>query len=175
MHLKTLLKKIGYEYIYVLLDELESIETLHVLKKQKILNSIRRIIDLNPVGLSLIMACTPESWNSIISDYHAFSERIFRHVTLRPLDNQMLKQLIVDYIRIKRIDNNENLDDLYPFDQESLKSILLVGQGNLRKVIMICNRSVDKGIECGSDKLSKENLTQILPELFDTTFLGELL
>ena len=50
MGLKNVLQLIHFKLILLLLDEFESIEILTNIKKQKLLNSIRHLIDLNPLG-----------------------------------------------------------------------------------------------------------------------------
>lgn len=165
MSLKVILSEIGVDTICLLIDEIESIEILHILRRQKLLNNIRRLIDLNPRGLCLVMACTPEAWSSIISDYHAFSERIFRNVVLRPLDNEMLRQLILDYLNMYRIEQNSDLD-IYPFNEDALDDILLAAQGNVRRVLMICNRVIEIGAEGGYPEIDSTRMKDFLPELF---------
>jgi len=167
MSLKTILQSIGYKMICILVDELESIELLHPFRKQRILNSIRRLIDLNPSGLCLILACAPEAWSSIIRDYHAFSERIFREVVLKPLNRGVIQDFIADYLirsRINRIDENPGIA---PFTEDAIGDILIAAQGNLRRVVMICNRAIDRGSEIGFPLLTAKKLKEILPEIFE--------
>lgn len=167
MAIKSILELIGYRMICILVDELESIELLHPTRKQKVLNSIRRLIDLNPSGLCLIMACTPEAWSSIIRVYHAFSERIFREVVLKPLDGILVKDFILSYLRRYRInDETEGLDS-YPFAEDAVKEILIVAQGNLRRVLMACNRAIHTGSETGFPLLTVGTMKEMLPELMD--------
>ena len=165
MSMKSIFSILDSNLICLFLDEIESIETLHTFKKQKLLNSLRRLIDLNPTGLSLIMACTPEAWNSIISDYHAFSERIFRNVVLRPLDTKMIRQFVIDYMRVYRI-NGDSVSDIFPFTEDSLDNILIAAQGNLRRVLMLCNRTIEKGAEAGYNEITTSRLKMFFPELF---------
>jgi hypothetical protein len=122
MTIKTILRKVGIKLICILIDELESIELLFLIKKQKILNGLRRLIDLNPTGLSFIMSCAPESWNSIIKDYHAFSERIFRQVELVPLSHDNVTEIVSSYLNKYRTissktskQKNRSNNILYPF------------------------------------------------------------
>jgi len=167
MALKSILNLIGYKIICILVDELESIELLHPTRKQKVLNSIRRLIDLNPSGLCLIMACTPEAWSSIISDYHAFSERIFREVILKPLDGAAVREFIRTYLKVYRTDSDNKKPDIHPFTKDAIEQILIAAQGNLRRVLMICNRAIQKGCEVGFPLLTAHKLKEILPEVME--------
>lgn len=166
LSLKKILNEVGITLLCLLIDEVESIETLHILRKQKILNSLRRLMDLNPKGLCLLFACTPEAWSNIISDYHAFSERIFRNVVLRPLDNEMLRQLIIDYLNLNRTVEANPESDIFPFDGDSLDDILFIAQGNVRRVLRICNRVIEYSLERGYDQISNDHLRQLFPEFF---------
>jgi len=167
MALKSILSLMGYEMICILVDELESIELLHPTKKQKVLNSIRRLIDLNPSGLCLIIACTPEAWSSIISDYHAFSERIFREVILKPLDRAAVREFIKAYLKAYRTDSDSRNPDIYPFTKDAIEQILIAAQGNLRRVLMICNRAIQRGCEAGFPLLTARKLKEIMPEAIE--------
>jgi Cdc6-like AAA superfamily ATPase len=167
LSLKILLNYVNKTRIFLLIDEMESIETLHIFKKQKMLNSLRRVMDLNPTGLCMIMACTPEAWNGIISDYHAFSERIFRNVILTPLNEEMLRQLIVDYLAIHRIDPDLNGSSIHPFSAEALSDIQLAAQGNVRRLLMICNRIIEFGLENEYNEITSEVVKELFPEIFE--------
>lgn len=166
MTFKKILNTVGYKLVCIFVDELEAIELLFTFKKQRILNGIRRLLDLNPTGLSLIMACAPEAWNSIIKEYHAFSERIFREVVLKPLSNKTIRDLIVGYLNQQRI-SHKNKDDLYPFTPEAVKEILLVAQGNVRRALMICNRAIDHGARTKYPLITPSLLKEVMPEIFN--------
>jgi len=156
MCIMRVLKTLGYDLICLLLDEFESIEMLIPLKRQALLNSIRHLIDLNPGGLSLIIACTPETWSDVIRDYHAFSERILKKMALKPLNEQKINTFVKEYLRSCRtVDRNEliqmlnkrkmNIEDpeLYPFTNEALKMLLEASQGNIRRMLSLCNIAID--------------------------------
>ena len=159
----------GVRFSCILLDELEAIQLLHPWRKQRLLNNLRRLIDSNPAGLCLIMSCAPDAWSSIIREYHAFSERIFREVVLKPLDKEEAKSLITSYLRVQRSGSKTNGSQLYPFTDDAISEILLASQGNTRRVLMICNRAVDTGSRNGFQEISKSFLKKYLPDIFITT------
>lgn len=169
MSLKSILQSIGYQMICLLVDELECIELLHPFKKQRVLNSIRRLIDLNPSGLCLVMACAPEAWSSMVRDYHAFSERIFREVVLKPLNGDIVRDFVAAYLNRSRINNNDKNNGIYPFTEDAIREILIAAQGNIRRVLMICNRAIDRGCDIDFPLLTMEKLKEILPEIFQTS------
>ena len=165
MALKSILDSIGYQIICILVDELEFIEILHPFKKQRILNSIRRLIDLNPSGLCLILACAPEAWSSMIRDYHAFSERIFRELVLKPLSQEVIRDFIIAYLDRYRINSNQK-NAIHPFSEDAIKETLIAAQGNLRRVLMICNRAIDRGRKASFPLLASTKVKQLMPEVF---------
>jgi len=100
--LKNLLLELGYTGVFVFVDEFEAIARLSSKNKQATLNSIRHLMDQNGSGLSLLFACAPEVWQDVMSEYHAFSERIGNEVALRPLTEDDLTELIGKYLATAR-------------------------------------------------------------------------
>jgi len=179
MCLRMTMKILGYRLVCLLLDEFESIEMLIPPKRQALLNSIRHLIDLNPTGLSLIIACTPETWVNIIREYHAFSERIFKEVTLRPLNEQNINEFIKEYLRSCRSIHKEAVmrmlekkkiyaedPDLYPFTNEALKTILQASQGNIRRTLSLCNIAIDTCSLASYALINEDALKKSLTNMF---------
>lgn len=158
----------GVKVFCVLIDELEAIQLLFPWKKQRLLNNIRRLIDLNPHGLCLIMSCAPDAWSGIISEYHAFSERIFREVILKPLDRDGTKKLVTSYLGLKRTNSDRVVSALYPFTSDAIEEISQTSQGNVRRALMICNRAVDIGSKIGHPEISRAFLRKHLPEILSS-------
>ncbi|MEM3697079.1 MAG: DUF2791 family P-loop domain-containing protein [Candidatus Bathyarchaeia archaeon] len=179
MCLRKILKILGYDLVCLLLDEFESIDMLIPPKRQALLNSIRHLIDLNPKGLSLIIACTPETWANIIREYHAFSERIFKEITLRPLNEQNINQFVKEYLRNSRSISEEKLmrklekekiciEDpcLYPFTDGALKMILQISQGNIRRTLSLCNIAIDTCSMMRNSLINEDVLKKSLTDVF---------
>jgi hypothetical protein len=177
--LRKILMILNYRLVCLLLDEFESIEMLIPQKRQALLNSIRHLIDLSPTGLSLIIACTPETWANIIREYHAFSERIFKEVLLRPLNEQNINQFIKEYLRNNRVDNKDVLRrvleekkihvedlELYPFTEDALKHILQLSQGNIRRTLSLCNMAIDASSLASASLINADVLKKLLMDIF---------
>lgn len=160
--LKNVMKHCGYELICMFIDEFENIETLPINLKQRYLNSIRNLIDLNPHGLCLIISCTPEVWKNIVKEYHAFSERIFREILLKPLDENMTRLFIEEYLARYRLQGSNLEDPIYPFTEESIQQILQRSHGNLRRALSICNLIIDAGIDQGVKRIMPQELGRLL-------------
>jgi len=148
---KNLLLDLGYTGVFVFVDEFEAIARLSNKDKQATLNSIRHLMDQNGSGLSILFACAPEVWQDVMSEYHAFSERIGDEVALRPLTEDDLVELVENYLQTAR---NEESDKIDPFDKECLSEIHQRSQGNIRQVLSICGRALDRGIEENSNGIS---------------------
>lgn len=168
MSLKHILSLLGNKLICLLIDEFESIEYLHPILKQKILNGIRHLIDLNPQGLCLIIGCAPEVWADIIKDYHAFSDRIFRQITLRALNEKEAYDFVASYLKAFRINDFEIPNEIFPFTEDAIGEIYRVSEGNIRRILVICNRAIDAGIEHNLSLITSQNLKEMLPDLFET-------
>lgn len=166
MSIKKILSLLGIKLVSIMIDEFESIEYLHILSKQKILNSIRHLIDLNPQGLCLIIGCAPEVWVDIIKEYHAFSERIFRQITLRALSEDDLLCFISLYLGTFRINGFDPPSDLFPFTEDAVSEIQKATEGNIRRMLMICNQAIDVGVEIDFPVIDANKLADMLPNIF---------
>jgi type II secretory pathway predicted ATPase ExeA len=149
--LKNLLLELGYTGVFVFVDEFESIARLNSKDKQGTLNSLRHLMDQNSSGLSVLFGCAPEVWQDVMSEYHAFSERIGKEVALKPLTDKQLEELVIDYLNTARTGKTNTVS---PFESESLDLILQRSQGNIRQVLSICGRAIDEGINQNEDKIS---------------------
>ena len=145
--LKKSLELLGYAPVIMLVDEFEHIENLQARTKQDVLNSFRHLIDMNPTNFSLIIACAPEVWEKMVSEYHAFSERIGKEVNLKPLTAETVKILIVAYLNRERTTPARTIE---PFTDESIEQIFRSGNGNTRRIITLCGQAMDlfASLEC---------------------------
>ena len=154
---KNLLLELGYTGVFVFIDEFESIARLNSKAKQATLNSIRHLMDQNSSGLSILFGCAPEVWQDVMSEYHAFSERIGNEVALQPLTAEHLEDLVRSYLNTVREEESERID---PFDEESLEVILQRSQGNVRQVLSMCGRAIDEGVKQESSSISPQVIQQ---------------
>ena len=141
---KNMLLELDYTGVFVFVDEFESIARLKSKQKQSTLNSIRHLMDRNASGLCVMFACAPEVWQEVMSEYHAFSERIGQEVALQPLTDEHIRELVSGYLDMARPDGPTSID---PFTDESLSMILQRSQGNIRQVLSVCSRVLDEGVD----------------------------
>ncbi|RLM63823.1 ATPase [Halorubrum sp. Atlit-8R] len=153
--LKNMLLELGYTGIFVFVDEFESIAQLSPKNEQATLNSIRHLMDQNSSGLCMLFGCAPEVWQDVMSEYHAFSERIGEEVALKPLTNEHLKELVSNYLDRERDGSNEG-SSIAPFTDEGLDVILQRSQGNIRQALAICSRVLDAAVEESQEVVTPE-------------------
>lgn len=141
--LKMTLEQINHSPVILLIDEFECIETLQARTKQNMLNSLRHLIDVNPTGLSVIIACAPEVWETLVAEYHAFSDRIAKEANLKPLDKHSVTHMITEYLNTCRSNPSDSIE---PFTEESIQRIFVEGNGNARRIITICGQAIDEAL-----------------------------
>ena len=151
--LKNMLLELGYTGIFVFVDEFESIARLSPKDEQATLNSIRHLMDQNSSGLCMLFGCAPEVWQDVMSEYHAFSERIGGEVALKPLTSENLYELVRDYLDQERVSSADN-EGIEPFSEEALDLILQTSQGNIRQVLSMCSRILDDAAESKENKIT---------------------
>lgn len=159
--IRNIMRYLGYELVCLLIDEFELVEMLHYRQKQRYLNTLRHLIDLNPDGLCLILSCTPEVWKNVVLEYHAFSERIFRELVLRPMNQDTIHDLIREYLASGRIGETSNVELYYPFEEESISDILRNSQGNMRRALALCNMALDQGVKKSLEYISPVLISEI--------------
>ena len=154
---KNLLLELGYTAVFVFIDEFESIARLSPKDEQGTLNSIRHLMDQNSDGLCLLFGCAPEVWQDVMSEYHAFSERIGTEVALRPLTNEHLYELVEEYLERERIGD---VSGIYPFTAAALDLILQRSQGNIRQVLSVCSQLLDSAAKKHQSEITAESVQE---------------
>ena len=157
--LKNLLLELGYTGVFVFVDEFESIARLNSKTEQATLNSIRHLMDQNSHGLCMLFGCAPEVWQDVMSEYHAFSERIGQEVALRPLADEHIQQLVKSYLSTARTNGSEGID---PFRENSLELIHQRSQGNVRQALSLCSRVLDAAVDDGRTNVNANFVKQVV-------------
>ncbi len=159
--LKNLLLDLGYTSVFVFVDEFESIARLSPKDEQATLNSIRHLMDQNSSGLCMLFGCAPEVWQDVMSEYHAFSERIGQEVSLRPLTAENLYDLVENYLDRERT-TAEPGSAIRPFTEDTLELILQRSQGNIRQVLSVCSRMLDEAASEGRSDITTEFVQEVI-------------
>lgn len=156
---KYMLLELGYTGIFAFIDEFESISRLSPKDEQSSLNSLRHLMDQNSSGLCMMFGCAPEVWQEVMSEYHAFSERIGRETALRPLTEEDLEALISSYIKAE-VSTPVERSEL--FTDECLKVILQHSQGNIRQALSICSYALDEAVNQNRGVVDKEVIEAVV-------------
>lgn len=157
--LKQLFHHLDYGVLCLFIDEFESIARLKPKRKQSVLNSLRHVMDMNPNGISIIIACAPEVWQDVMAEYHAFTERIGREVALKPLDEQKARRLINEYLEEYTADGTAP-DTL--FTDAAVQAMLRHSQGNVRQLISLCGRTLDRAVDEQHDTIDETTVQAVL-------------
>ena len=157
--LKNLLLDLDYTGVFIFVDEFESIARLNTKAEQATLNSIRHLMDQNSHGLCILFGCAPEVWQDVMSEYHAFSERIGREVALRPLTDEHIKELISSYLNVTRMNDTEVIN---PFERECVELIHQRSQGNVRQALLLCSRVLDAAVDENRETVTRELVRDVI-------------
>jgi type II secretory pathway predicted ATPase ExeA len=158
---KNMLLGLGYTGVFVFVDEFESIARLSPKNEQATLNSIRHLMDQNSSGLCMLFGCAPEVWQDVMSEYHAFSERIGQEVALKPLTSEHLYDLVGDYLDRERQPGHSS-GRIRPFSEEALTQILQRSQGNIRQVLSMCSLVLDEAAMAGHQRITAEVVEEVV-------------
>lgn len=159
--MKTFSHLIGFRSLVLLVDEFEMVAGLHRSARQQTLNNFRHLIDMSPVGLNVVFACTPEAWQSFLAEYHAFSERINREVQLKPLDLEHTHDLVCAYLETAR---GSGQNGVKPFDSQALQKVFELSMGNVRRVLLLCNRLVEIAASKGVKTIGPSLVNMLVPD-----------
>lgn len=157
--MKNVLLELRYTAVFVFVDEFESIARLSPKYEQSTLNSIRHLMDQNSSGLCMLFGCAPEVWQDVMSEYHAFSERIGQEIALRPLTVDDVNELIEAYLNKVRMDSTSGAE---PFTEDAVELILQRSQGNIRQILSVCSRVLDQAADNSEGDIEPDFVNQIL-------------
>lgn len=153
--IKNIMQFLDYGTVCVFIDEFEAIERLNSRQKQNVLNNLRHVIDMNPQGTSIVIGCAPEVWQEVMSEYHAFSERIGKEESLRPLDRGMAENLIQDYLETYAQDGEEVIN---PYTEDAVEKLLELSQGNTRQLISLCGQCLDSIVKADETEVTAQTV-----------------
>jgi len=172
-----LLKRAGYAFVAICLDELETVNELDILRRQKLFNTFRHLLDDNPKNLSVIFACTPAGWDEILANAYALARRISRNVIyLDNLDENRLASVISGYMQNCRTDidalkkhlneaeETKECFSIYPFTRSALTEIIRLSQGNIGEAMKYCNLAIDRAVASDCKYVDGEAFNRLLPE-----------
>ena len=174
--LMLLLRKAGYCLVTLLIDELETVNELDILRRQKLFNAFRHLLDENPRNLSVVFACTPAGWDEILGSAYALARRISRNVIyLESLDEKKVETVLSGYLSKYRISDDEKTKalkstidkdsyDIFPFTESAITELLRLSQGNIGEIIKFSNIAIDRALMSQRSCIDNNTLNELLPE-----------
>ena len=131
--LVKILRKNGYNMLYVFIDEVEDISKLKSTKLTNYILTLNTMIN-NEGKWSVIVSLTEDALTAIKEQSVPLYDRLTSYmIQLKKLDNDKAKKLILSYLNLAR----EESIDLNPFNEELIKEIVKKSEGNYRSFIRI--------------------------------------
>lgn len=187
----SILRSSGYRFTCLLIDEMETINQLHIVRRQAMFNALRHLIDGNPYGLCFIFACTPAGWSEIFKYALALSRRISRNVLyLESMTKEQAGEFVAEYVRFHRkgttklrqalrLDRSlldrvlgrrpkreaKALLALYPFTLDAISKIHELSKGSAGEVIKYCNLAIDYGLDNKRKLIDAKAIDDMVAEL----------
>lgn len=146
--LVNLYRKAGYRRLFIMVDQFEDMIKQGDRTRLKFLVELRDLIDSIQLSFSMVLASTPDSWETATIAHPAFSDRFSGPVNLFPLDTEQMKSLIESYLFKARLMQYKG-DKIYPFTSEGIEKIREISNGNPRRALENCHVLIEKGKNAG--------------------------
>jgi len=158
--LKHIFTKYG-RITVLLIDELETILDLNIIRKQRYLSSLRKFIDKTQYGLFMVIACTPAGWDTIVSNHPSLVRRVSRTIYLENATFSEMKLIVKEYLRRYLISDNDEEDIIA---DDVLKQVLEVTDGNIGETLRLLSIIVDEAAFEGLSEINVEFVKRVLSE-----------
>ena len=149
--LLTLLRKGGYQYLTLLVDEFEGLLVGGRLSQRQVndyLVTLRHMIDetWQEIPMAFLFACTSLQWNIIKKDlYPAVEDRMitnkYQEFVIPTLDSNAVKQIMSNLLQEARLSAVKN--QLHPFSTAALNAIPTEFCDTPRTLMRICHALVE--------------------------------
>lgn len=135
-----ILRKNGYKMLYVFIDEFEDLSKLRSAKFSDYVLVLNTLIN-NERHWAVVVSLTEDALNRIQEESPPLYDRLTTwKITLKPLDNNRAKRLIVNYLNLAK--ENEK-DILNPLSESLLKEMYNKSGGNYRSFIRLAHRIIE--------------------------------
>lgn len=186
--LRLLLSQVGYEMIYILMDEIEAVSGLTPLSRSHYYDDLRHMIDQNTEGLCIIMSIAPAGWATMREGGHPLARRLMINVDwLESFNANQTAELVYKYIDFNRngylqskglhwSDYERELakahpeadPKLYPFSPSSIRATLGYSKGIVSETLRLCKKLMDEGSEKGGVFFENEKIVETLLKVATT-------
>lgn len=139
-----LFKCSGIRHIYLLVDELEDLRTVRLSPKAAVeyLATLRKMIQHNYRMFSLVLACTRDAWDELLSLYPAIQDRFPIVIDLLP-SKVDYKEVVKKYLSEARIEGQTVPDPWFPFTEEAIDEVINKRGGVIRHVLTALRTVLD--------------------------------
>jgi len=83
-----------------------------------------------------------------------------------------MHNFISSYLTHFRTKDADPPNDIFPFTKDAVNEIHKAAEGNIRRMLMICNQALDMAVDMGFPKIGAEKLKEMLPDLFEISALS---
>lgn len=140
----------------IFLDEVESILSLPLVKRDLYFSSLRKLFDLAPRGLLMVLSATPAGWDAILSDAYALARRVSRNVIfLRPLTSEQAKELLRLYMSSVGIGQDV-------FSDDAVEELYKASSGVVGELVKLAGLALDVAITNGLDRVNRDAVVEAL-------------
>lgn len=137
--LLSLLNKVGYSHLYLLIDEFSNISLSTGLENytRRHLVNLDGLIRDNLEYFSIVIALPEGAWDTLKKLAPEFSRRFDHEIRLLPMSRKDAQGLVKEYLRKARI-KEEDEGSFKPFTPTTIDRINAKSKGNVRKFLSYC-------------------------------------
>jgi len=159
--LNRLFRLMGYEMIFLLVDQFERIiEQLPTRTMLSLLDGYRSLIDKNLENFSAVFACTTESWFESAKAYPSFKDRFTDPLEIPKVTPGTAKRIVIAFCDQSRI-SKEYKGSTFPFTDASIFYILEKSD-TIRDFLENCHMVLLQASVKPLPKIDDKNITQLL-------------
>ncbi|MBW2003418.1 MAG: hypothetical protein JRI72_02230 [Deltaproteobacteria bacterium] len=147
-----ILKHVGFQQLYVFVDEFEDVSKLKGAKLSNYLITLNTLI--NKQGKwAIVVSLTKDALGKIKEESAPLHDRLTSYaVKLQPLNESKAKRMVANYLNMARSDASE---DITPFNDEGVKEMLNISKGNCRSFILLAHKALDVAVREQKNQIGK--------------------
>jgi hypothetical protein len=137
-----ILRKNGYNLLYVFIDEFEDVSKLKGTKLTNYLLTLNTLIN-SEKNWAVVVSLTREALKIIKKESPPLYERLtVESIQLALLNTQKAAKLLTSYLNLAR----EKRDNTFPFSEDLIERMVLISKGNYRSFIRKANKIIETAL-----------------------------
>ncbi|MEA1994194.1 MAG: ATPase [Euryarchaeota archaeon] len=152
-----------FELPCLILDEVENLVSAPEQELISFFEVLRQFISDMPSSSLFIMASTKEGAEKIKNSNPAFYMRLHRTLEVEPLTNEKALELVEKRLVTERIDNEKDLNPIYPFEESGVEYVNKMVNGNPRLLLRMLHTIITSAV--------KDELIEVI----DDRYISDLL